>query len=223
MTTARLLPVLPAPPRSIREQFGNPTGWVGDLVGRVMATSNASRSRWVLSLLDLEPAHQVLEIGFGPGVDVERAAAIASDGIVAGIDHSPTMLRMASERNAPAIAEGRVHLEVASAARLPFDGSSFDRVFSINCVQFWPDLATGVAEARRVLVPGGRLAIAIQPRRRGATIADTLAWRDRIESAMRAAGMVGLELFVARTRPVPTTCVIGTRPAYRTPARTPVR
>jgi ubiquinone/menaquinone biosynthesis C-methylase UbiE len=212
MTTARLLPALPATPRSIREQFGNPTGWLGDLVGRVMATSNASRSRWVLSLLDLEPTHRVLEVGFGPGVDVERAAAIVTDGIVAGVDHSPTMLRMGSERNARAIAEGRVHLEVASAARLPFDSASFDRIFSINCVQFWPDLASGITEARRVLQPGGRLAIAIQPRKRGATPADTLAWRDRLESAMRAAGFVGLELFVARTRPVPTTCVVGTRP-----------
>jgi ubiquinone/menaquinone biosynthesis C-methylase UbiE len=212
MTTARLLPVLPAPPRSIRDQFGNPTGWLGDLVGRVMATSNASRSRWVLSLLGIEPQHHVLEVGFGPGMDIERTAAIATEGIVAGIDHSPTMLRMASERNARSITEGRVHLEIASATRLPFDGGSFDRIFSINCVQFWPDLASGIVEARRVLRPGGRLAIAIQPRKRGATPADTLSWRDRLEAAMRAAGFVGLELFVARTRPVPTTCVVGTRP-----------
>jgi SAM-dependent methyltransferase len=211
MTTARLLPILPAPPRSIREQFGNPTGWLGDLVGRVMATSNASRSGWVLSLLGLEPEHHVLEVGFGPGVDIERTAAIVTDGMVAGVDHSPTMLRMASERNAPAVAEGRVHLEIASAARLPFDAGSFDRVFSINCVQFWPDLASGIGEARRVLRPGGRLAIAIEPRRRGATAADTLSWRDRLQAGMRAAGFVGLEPFVARTRPVPTTCVVGTR------------
>jgi SAM-dependent methyltransferase len=211
MTTARLLPILPAPPRSIREQFGNPTGWLGDLVGRVMATSNASRSRWVLSLLGLEREHHVLEVGFGPGVDVERTATIVSEGMVAGVDHSPTMLRMASERNAAAIAAGRVHLEIGSAARLPFDAGSFDRVFSINCVQFWPDLAAGIGEARRVLEPGGRLAIAIQPRRRGATAADTLSWRDRLGAGMRAAGFVGLEQFVARTRPVPTTCVVGTR------------
>jgi ubiquinone/menaquinone biosynthesis C-methylase UbiE len=212
MTTARLLPVIASGSSSVREQLGNPSGWLGDLVGRVMATSNAARSRWVLAQLGLEPPHHVLEVGFGPGVDIERAAERVKEGIVAGVDHSPTMLKMASARNAAAIDAGRVHLEVASVARLPFFNQTFDRIFSINCVQFWPDLRGGLDELRRVLKPGGRVAVAIQPRQRGATRADSLAWRDRLETAMRAAGYADVEPLLGRTRPVATACVLGTRP-----------
>jgi ubiquinone/menaquinone biosynthesis C-methylase UbiE len=215
MNTARSIPVIPIPPdhppaRTVREQFGNPSGWLGDLVGRVMASSNVKRSKWVLSLLGLEPHHHVLEVGFGPGVDVERSAAVITTGIVAGVDHSPTMFRMASERNAAAIAEGRVHLEVASAADLPFDDASFDRIYSINCVQFLPDLRRCVGEARRVLVPGGRVAMAIQPRQRGA--ADPLVWRERLETTLRQAGFATIEIHTARTRPTPTVCALAQRP-----------
>jgi hypothetical protein len=64
-------------PRNIHEQFGNPTGPLGWLVGQVMAVKNAARSRWVLSLLRLESASDVLEVGFGsrggaPGRGVHR-------------------------------------------------------------------------------------------------------------------------------------------------------
>jgi SAM-dependent methyltransferase len=221
MNTARLLPVISrdsprpsSPPRSLGEQFANPTGWLGSFVGRLMATSSARRSRWVTSLLGLESGQHVLEVGFGPGVDIQRVSAIVGSGIVAGVDHSPTMFRMASQRNALAIAQGRVHLEVASAGSLPFDGASFDRAFSINCVQFWPDLGLGLSEARRVLKPGGRVAVAIQPRDPGATAAETLTWRQRLETGLRQAGFLAIQSHLARTRPLPAVCVLGIRPVH---------
>jgi hypothetical protein len=55
-------------------QFGNPTGWLGSLVGDAMAIKSCERSQWVLSPLDLQTDDRVLEIGFGPGVDIQRVS-----------------------------------------------------------------------------------------------------------------------------------------------------
>lgn len=44
---------------------------------------------------------------------------------------------------------------------LPPDGSSVDCVCTDNTVYFWPNLAAGLGELRRVLRPGGRLMIGI--------------------------------------------------------------
>lgn len=49
--------------------------------------SNRQRSGWVVSLLGVQPADQVLEIGFGPGLAVAELVR-AGAGHVYGIDHS---------------------------------------------------------------------------------------------------------------------------------------
>lgn len=195
----------------IRRQFGHPRGVLGWLVGQLMAVKNRGRSRWVLDLLEIEPRHHVLEIGFGPGVDVRRASALARHGRVAGVDHSALMVSQAHRRNAGLVGQGRVDLRLASAEVLPFGGGVFDRAFSINAIQFWSDPAAGARELARVLRPGGVAAIAIQPRSPGATAATTRAWGWRIEGLLRDAGFVGIRQEIHESRPVPTVCVLGTR------------
>jgi len=101
---------------SIRQQlvrqFRQPEGVLGSLAGVIMSSrpSNVSRNQWTVDLLDLQPQDRVLEIGFGPGIGIQRAALLVSEGLVIGIDHSEVMLRQASKRNAAAIAQGRVEL-----------------------------------------------------------------------------------------------------------------
>src|SRR5882724_7483242 len=87
--------------RSWRDQFARPTGWMGKIVGHLMAFKNGERSQWVLSQLDLEPKHRVLEIGFGSGTDVKRALEEVL--FVAGVDHSAEMVEHARSRNREAI------------------------------------------------------------------------------------------------------------------------
>ena len=100
-----------------RTQFAKPTGAMGWMVGHLMAMKNGERSEWIFSLLELGPDDRVLEIGFGPGVDIARASGIAK--FVAGVDHSDVMVRQATRRNGPAIREGRVELRHGVAAQLP--------------------------------------------------------------------------------------------------------
>src|SRR3954469_18079158 len=104
-------------------QFGHPRGPMGFLVGHLMALKNGERSRWAVALAAPRVGNSVLEIGFGPGVDVRRfARAVGANGRVAGVDISSEMLRQASGRSREAIRAGRVDLRQGSASELPFEG-----------------------------------------------------------------------------------------------------
>src|SRR5262249_11456524 len=108
-------------------------------------------------------------------------------------------------------------LHLGSAGALPFADGTFDKLFSINAVQFWDDLAAGVAEVRRVLCPGGLAALAIQPRHRGADSAAARAWGERLARELAAAGFEGVRVERLDPRPAPTVCALATVPAGSRP------
>jgi len=183
-------------------------GWIA---GQLMAMRNGHRSEWVFSLLDLKPTDHVLEIGFGSGTDIARASRSAA--FVAGVDHSDVMLRMASKRNAQAIAAGRVKLELGSAGQLPFPEAQFDRIFAINSAQFWKDSVKTLTEVRRVLKPSGWLALAVQPRSKNATEETTRQAGIGLSKSLTAAGFEDVHSEMQHMPPVPTVCVLARRPA----------
>jgi ubiquinone/menaquinone biosynthesis C-methylase UbiE len=96
---------------------------------------------------------RVLEIGVGLGTDFVRFARAGA--IVTGIDLSPHAVELVRRRLEQEGLEGR--LEVADAEHLPFPDGSFERVYSWGVLHHTPDTATAVAEAIRVLAPGGEL------------------------------------------------------------------
>jgi ubiquinone/menaquinone biosynthesis C-methylase UbiE len=165
----------------------------------------------VVSLLDVQPAGQVLQIGFGPGVAVTELVR-AGAGHVYGTDHSAVMLRQASRRNAAAIRAGRVTLVNASVDQLPaaLDGP-FDAILAVNSLGFWPAPAERLAELRRRLAPGGRIAIASQPRCHGATAGTSRSAADEIENLLRSAGFTHLSTETLPLSP-PVICVLAAAP-----------
>jgi len=112
----------------------------------------------------IQPHHRLLEIGFGPGVSTQMASAKASNGFVAGIDHSETMVQAASQRNANAIRSGRMELNQGDVTALPYPDRSFDIVYSLHSIYFWQHPVDCLKEIKRVLKPDGLLAITIQPK-----------------------------------------------------------
>ncbi len=195
-------------------QAHHPRGAAGCVTGWEMAhrPSNRQRSGWVVSLLDVQPADQVLEIGFGPGLTVAELAR-AGAGHVYGIDHSGVMLRQASRRNAAAIRAGRVTLIRASADQIPpaLDGP-FDAILAINSLGFWAAPAERLAELRGRLAPGGRMAIASQPRCPGATADTSRSAAREIEELLRVAGFTYLSTQTLPLSP-PAACVLAASPA----------
>src|SRR5215475_14074227 len=176
--------------RDVIGQAHHPQGAAGRVTAWEMAhrPSNRQRSGWVVSLLGVRPADRVLEIGFGPGLAVAQLVR-AGAGHVYGIDHSGVMRRQASRRNAAAIRAGRVTLIRASVDQIPpaLDGP-FDAILAINTLGSWPAPPERLAELRRRLAPGGRIAIASQPRRPGATASTSRSAADEVENLLRSAG-----------------------------------
>jgi SAM-dependent methyltransferase len=199
--------------RDVIGQAHHPRGAAGRVTAWEMAhrPSNRQRGRWVVSLLGVQPAEQVLEIGFGPGLavaDLVRAGA----GHVYGIDHSGVMLRQASRRNAAAIRAGRVTLMRASVDQIPAAlDVPFDAILAINTLAFWPAPAERLAELRRRLAPGGRVAIASQPRCPGATADTSRSAAREIEDLLRGAGFAHLNTQTLRLSP-PVACVLAASP-----------
>jgi len=143
--------------------FGRPRGLLGRLGGIIMAHMNADCGAWVSELLEVGPNDDVLEIGFGAGVIILRLSKLVSTGHVAGIDPSREMVEQASARNANAIATGRVELRCSGVDSLPFGDDAFDKALAINSMQVWPDPAGGLREIRRVMKPGGKIALGFTP------------------------------------------------------------
>jgi SAM-dependent methyltransferase len=200
--------------RDVVGQAHHPRGAAGSVTGWVFAhrPSNRQRNRWVVSLLGVRPAGQVLEIGFGPGLAVAELAR-AGAGHVYGIDHSGVMLRQASRRNAAVIRAGRVTLINASVDQLPADlDGPFDAILAVNSLGFWPAPAQRLAELRRRLGPGGRIAIASQPRCPAATAGTSRSAADEIENLLRSAGFTQMSTQTLPLSP-PVVCVLATAPS----------
>jgi ubiquinone/menaquinone biosynthesis C-methylase UbiE len=114
-------------------------------------------SEWLFERLELQPDDLVLDVAAGTG-HVARGFAPQVRAVVA-VDTTPAMLE-AGWIEAKRAALRNIVLMQADAAALPFMDGSFDVVVSRFALHHFEDPAVQVAEMRRVLRPGGRLAVA---------------------------------------------------------------
>ncbi len=110
----------------------------------------------------LEPAgiasgHRVVDLGCGPGfLSLAVAEIVGAAGAVHGVDINARFVADATRR---ATERGLAHATFhhVADATLPFDSASIDVVVAKNVLEYVPDLRATLAEAVRVLAPGGRL------------------------------------------------------------------
>lgn len=119
-------------------------------------------NRFAIRLLDPKKHDSVLEIGFGNGKYIREIARTAGNGLVAGVDYSQTMVSQARKRNRKWIRQGKVEIHCGSADRLPFESDTFQKVFTVNTIYFWPHPDKEIAEIYRVLKPGGSCVISFR-------------------------------------------------------------
>jgi SAM-dependent methyltransferase len=179
-----------------------------------MATrpSNLERNMRTLAQVDIQPDERILEIGFGPGIAIERAAELAKRGKVIGFDHSELMLRQASRRNATAIAAGRVDLRLGAAERLPEFCELFDKVIAINSYMFWNDPEGVLLGLRNRMKSGGVIALTFQSRKRDATNEDTQRGAEAMAASLQRAGFENVRIETFEMKPVNAACVLGDAP-----------
>ena len=114
---------------------------------------------FLLRAAGVAPGMRVLDIATGTGLSGGAAlAAVGPTGHVTAADISPAMVAKACERlgDAP-----NVVLSVEDGQALPFPDESFDAVLCNLGLMFFPDPVRGLMEFRRVLRPGGRMAVSV--------------------------------------------------------------
>jgi ubiquinone/menaquinone biosynthesis C-methylase UbiE len=112
----------------------------------------------LVAALDVRPAQTALDLGCGPGTDLGRLAdAVGLAGSVIGVDREPRMLAEARRRLAD---RPNVDLYMADIHDLPLRDGSVDRAKVDRVLQHLRDPAQAIAEARRVLRPGGLFGMA---------------------------------------------------------------
>jgi ubiquinone/menaquinone biosynthesis C-methylase UbiE len=113
----------------------------------------------IVALAQPRPGMRALDVAGGTGAPaLQIARAIGPSGRVTATDLSPEPLKIAAER-ARDRGLTNISFEVADVHNLPFSDESFDLVTCRLGVMFFADLPRAVGEMRRVLKPGGRVAL----------------------------------------------------------------
>jgi ubiquinone/menaquinone biosynthesis C-methylase UbiE len=106
----------------------------------------------------LQTGQTLLDVGCGPGnLTVDLAARVAP-GAVVGVDRSEKVIELAREEAAGAGATN-VTFQVADAYALPFEDGSFDVAHAHQLLQHLGDPVAALRELRRVVRPGGVVAV----------------------------------------------------------------
>lgn len=146
-----------------------------------------------LGRLDLSEDDRVLDVGCGTGF--ATAGLLEDTPHVEALDQSVHQLEKAQEKDELA----DVDFVRGDAENLPYADETFDAVWSSGSIEYWPSPVDALAEARRVVRPGGRVLV-VGPRRPSnralAALADSVMLFYTEEEAtemFREAGWVDIE------------------------------
>ncbi len=128
----------------------------GESIGRIRA----------LDLVAARPGMRILDLACGPGTLSRRLAdKVSPGGEVIGVDLAPGMIALARSMSIP-----KARFELMDIERLDFADESFDAAVCGHGLQFVPNLARALSEARRVLRPAGKLAASVPVTSRQETV-----------------------------------------------------
>jgi ubiquinone/menaquinone biosynthesis C-methylase UbiE len=116
---------------------------------------------WLIGALGLQPGETVLELGAGTGeTGFEAAAILGEGGRLISTDFSPEMVEVARRRGTE-LGLGNADYRAIDAERIQLDSGSVDGVLSQSTYMLVADPGAALGETRRVLRPGGRLALSV--------------------------------------------------------------
>src|SRR4051812_43780977 len=144
------------------DRWINPLFWTEPMRDTALALGRLDRR-------DLD----VVDVGAGTGFTTSGIVRAVAPERVTMIDQSPHQLARAKRKHALDAVEKRI----GDAESLPLQTDSVDRYVSAGSIEYWPDPQRAIAEAYRVLRPGG-VALVIGPLRRTHPLARRLsdAW-----------------------------------------------
>lgn len=101
----------------------------------------------------------LLDVGCGPATITADLAGQVSPGRVVALDSAPAVLEAARATLKPRGLADAVELATGDALDLPFPDGSFDVVHAHQVLQHLPDPVRALSEMRRVVRPGGIVAV----------------------------------------------------------------
>jgi len=117
-------------------------------------------SAWLVDAINPQPGQTVLELAAGPGITGFLAAElITPGGRLISSDFAEPMLEVARQR-ATQLGLDNVEFRVVDAESIDLDTASVDAVLCRWGYMLMADPAAALSETRRVLRPGGRVALA---------------------------------------------------------------
>jgi len=128
------------------------------LLGGELHPGGERTTRRALELIELRRGERLLDVASGTGSSAILAAQEFGC-IAAGLDYSPEAVRAAQESADAAGLRDLVGFVEGDAEKLPFPDGSFDAVLCECSLCTFPGKAMALREIRRVLRPGGRLAL----------------------------------------------------------------
>jgi ubiquinone/menaquinone biosynthesis C-methylase UbiE len=137
----------------------------------------------IVGQLPLVGREYVLDAGCGDGFFSRLIAERLNTGCVVALDSSPAYLDVVRARSSEQIAAGRIGAVEGDVNSLPLETGSVDVVWSAHSMQSYDDLPAVLAEFRRVLQPGGLLAVL----ETDSLHSIMLPWPPRLEMALRQA------------------------------------
>ncbi len=143
-------------------------------------------NRMTVAAIEWRPDDIVVDVGCGTGCALRHAVEHVTEGRLVGVDPVPGMIRIARQQTTDHPAQERIELLECGADALQLDDALVTVAMSINSLHHWDDIAGGLAELMRVLVPAGRLYVAEDH-----DIQEMHGWRaDDVQAALATAGFV---------------------------------
>ena len=155
----------------VRRIFGEIAGRY-DLMNTIMTGGRHHAWRTATARALVRPGDRVVDVGCGTG-DLSLACARAGATAVLGVDFAAPMLPFARRKAARrgAAGEARVGFVHGDGLRLPLEDGAANAWCAAFVMRNVPDVDGLLAEAHRVLRPGGRLAVLDIPRIEGGLLA----------------------------------------------------
>ncbi|MBT3301526.1 MAG: class I SAM-dependent methyltransferase [Bacteroidetes bacterium] len=140
--------------RIIEKQYRQPKGFLGKIISKLMQRANSYAYDKLVSKLSIQENDQILEIGFGHGLGIQKILA-KYNCIITGIDFSSLMYAKSIKRFKKQIDNNKVKLLYGNFLEHTFESNFYDKIYVLNVTYFWTSLEIPFVKIRNLLKENG--------------------------------------------------------------------